>query len=101
HNPIEPAQYGCTVFWGPVGYNFLTVLEDFRSAQALVEVADEEALAQAVSGALTNPADYKIVGDNAARMTAEKSGVLDGIMQDIKPVLDSAMQAVEAERKAS
>lgn len=101
HNPIEPAQYGCTVFWGPVGYNFLTVLEDFRSARALVEVADEEALAQAVAGALANPADYKIFGDNAARMTAEKSGVLDGIMQDIKPVLDVAVQAAVTERKAS
>lgn len=103
HNPIEPGQYGCTVFWGPVGYNFLTVLEDFRSAAAIVEVADETALAAQVSAALAAPQEYKIFGDNAARMTAEKAGVLDGIMQDIAPVLAAAMAAggQTPERKAS
>lgn len=105
HNPIEPAQCGCTIFWGPVGYNFLTVLEDFRAAGAIVEVADEAALAAQLAAALQNPAAWRTYGENAARLTAEKSGVLDSIMADIAPVLDiaAAMPPVQADagRRAS
>lgn len=92
HNPIEPAQAGCTVFWGPVGYNFLTVLDDFRAAKAIVEVADENALAEKLAEALENPQQWRAYGAAAARMTDEKSGVLDGIMADIAPVLQAALR---------
>lgn len=93
HNPIEPGQCGCTVFWGPVGYNFITVLEDFRSAQAIVEVAQEEELFTRVSDALAAPDTWRAYGDNAARMTGDKANVLDGIMADIAPIADAALRA--------
>jgi 3-deoxy-D-manno-octulosonic-acid transferase len=103
HNPIEPGQAGCTVFWGPVGYNFLTVLEDFRAAQAIVEVADENALAEKLAAALADPQAWHAYGVRAASMTAEKSGVLDGIMADLAPVLQRALvqDAAKARRVAS
>jgi 3-deoxy-D-manno-octulosonic-acid transferase len=98
HNPIEPAQAGCTVFWGPVGYNFLTVLEDFRAAQALVEVADEKDLAAKAAAALVAPQEWRGYGARAVRMTEEKSAVLDGIMADIAPVLQKAHGRIAAGR---
>ncbi|MDP2205715.1 MAG: 3-deoxy-D-manno-octulosonic acid transferase [Alphaproteobacteria bacterium] len=100
HNPIEPAQAGCTVFWGPVGYNFLTVLDDFRAAQALVEVADEKELVQKITAALQSPQEWQIYGVRAAAMTAEKATVLDGIMADIAPVLQSALARADQQRGA-
>jgi 3-deoxy-D-manno-octulosonic-acid transferase len=101
HNPIEPAQAGCTIFWGPSGYNFLTVLDDFRAAQALVEVADEKALAEKTAAALQSPQEWHIFGTRAAAMTAEKSTVLESIMADIAPVLQAAMAGADLKRGAS
>lgn len=97
HNPIEPAQLGCTIFWGPVGYNFLTILDDFRSAQAIVEVADEQALSQAAASALSSLPAWRVYGERAARMTGEKSNVLDDIMRDIAPVIDAALSKVQVQ----
>lgn len=101
HNPIEPAQAGCTIFWGPVGYNFLTVLDDFRAARALVEVVDEKALAEKTVAALHSPQEWQSYGARAAAMTAEKFAVLDGIMADIAPVLQTAMTRADMQRGAS
>lgn len=97
HNPIEPAQVGCTIFWGPVGYNFITVLEDFRTAGAIAEVVDEQALYTAAAAALAAPAEWRSYGDKAAQMTANKADVLDSIMADIAPVADAALMAPAAQ----
>lgn len=91
HNPIEPAQLGCSIFWGPVGYNFLTVLEDFRSADAIVEVANESELAEKILAALQSPETWHAYGDRAAAMTMQNANVLDSIMEDITPVLEIVM----------
>lgn len=93
HNPIEPAQLGCSIFWGPVGYNFLTVLEDFRSADAIIEVTDEQDLATKITAALQSPETWYAYGDRAAAMTAQNANVLDDIMADITPVMDVVMVA--------
>lgn len=93
HNPIEPAQVGCTIFWGPIGYNFITILDDFRTAGAIVDTTNEEELYTRVSAALAAPAEWRSYGDKAAQMTADKSGVLDSIMADIAPVVDAALTA--------
>ncbi len=29
HNPIEPAQLGCQIFYGPHIFNFITICADF------------------------------------------------------------------------
>jgi 3-deoxy-D-manno-octulosonic-acid transferase len=101
HNPIEPAQAGCTIFWGPVGYNFLTVLDDFRTAQALVEVGSEKELAEKTAAALRSPQEWQAYGTRAAAMTTEKSTVLDGIMADIAPVLQNALTRAETAQRGA
>lgn len=75
------------------------MLEDFRSAQAIVEVVDEEDLFKRVSAALTAPETWRSYGEKAATMTADKAGVLEGIMADIAPVADAAL--TDAAREAS
>lgn len=51
-NPLEPARLGCAVVVGPYTENFAAHIEMLRRRVALVEVADEAALAEAVAGLL-------------------------------------------------
>jgi len=99
HNPIEPAQLGCVIFFGPMTYNFLTIMEDFRKAGAVVDVADKEDLLKKLQDHLADPALYAPVGMAAARMTAEKSMVVSEVMDALQPFLAAAM--VPAEKKVA
>jgi len=105
HNPIEPAQYGDVIFFGPMTYNFLTIMEDFRQARAVVEISDEADLTAVLRAALSAPEIYAAMGTAAAAMTAEKASVVDAVMAELTPFLDAAARkggaATGDERQAS
>ena len=96
HNPIEPAQCGGVIFFGPMTYNFLTIMEDFRQAKAVVEIADEADLISKLRPVLAAPDTYNAIGAAAAKMTSEKSVVVDAVMAELSPFLDTVMQEKEA-----
>mgnify|MGYP000853018300 CR=1 FL=1 len=98
HNPIEPAQYGGVIFFGPMTYNFLTIMEDFRQAKAVVEIGDEADLVAKLRTALASPETYAATGAAAAAMTAEKASVVDAVMAELTPFLEAAARS---ERQAS
>jgi 3-deoxy-D-manno-octulosonic-acid transferase len=87
HNPIEPAQYGDVIFFGPMTYNFLTIMEDFRQAKAVVEVRDEADLIAKLRPVMTTPDVYAAIGTAAATMTGEKASVVDAVMVELMPFL--------------
>lgn len=89
HNPIEPAQAGCVIFFGPMTYNFLSIMEDFHAAGAVVAVQDETALLEKLKAVLQDPASFESIGRAAAGLTAEKSNVVEMVMADIAPYLDA------------
>lgn len=105
HNPIEPAQYGDVIFFGPMTYNFLTIIEDFRQAKAVVEVKDEADLIAKLRPALQTPETYAAIGTAAAAMTAEKASVVDAVMAELTPFLDDVAHktgiTILSERQAS
>lgn len=92
HNPIEPAQAGCVIFFGPMRYNFLSIMEDFHAAEAVVDVENEAGLQTALGSILQNPESFEKTGLAAARLTAEKSNVVETVMADIAPYLDALHQ---------
>lgn len=96
HNPIEPAQCGGVIFFGPMTYNFLTIMEDFRQAKAVVEVKDEADLIAKLRPVLTAPDTYDAIGAAAAQMTAEKASVVDAVMAELAPFLDAVIEKREA-----
>lgn len=87
HNPIEPAQLGAVIYCGPQLYNFLTIRDEFRAQDAMIEVADEAALVQALDTRLADPAATDQTGRNAAAWTGRQSQVLQDIYDAIAPVL--------------
>ena len=85
HNPIEPGQLGCTIVYGPVMYNFVTISRDFLQAKAALQVADAAALQKQLAEIISNPVAFDSYGINAAKMTAEKSMVLDDLANILQP----------------
>lgn len=90
HNPLEPAQLGCALVSGPHMQNFAAVQEKLRTAGAVVEVADEAALARAVDALLRDPARCEALAQSGRRVAAAEAGVLDAVLRELKPWLDRA-----------
>jgi len=88
HNPIEPAQLACVIFYGPRMYNFVTINEDFKTAEAAIQVADEAALAVSLERALLHPAEFNRYAAAAAALTAEKANVVDDIAAALQPFIN-------------
>lgn len=87
HNPIEPAQAGCVVFFGPQTYNFLGICADFDARGALVNVRDEAMLEEKLKQALDNPAAFDATAAAALAWTRETAGILDALAQLLAPYL--------------
>lgn len=87
HNPIEPGQLGCAIFYGPQMYNFITINDDFLAAKAAVQVPDVAALQKQLLDALARPAALDAMRDAARVMTHEKSHILDDLAQLLRPRL--------------
>jgi 3-deoxy-D-manno-octulosonic-acid transferase len=100
HNPIEPGQTGCVIFYGPVMYNFITICEDFESRKAALRVKDEAELADKTRAFLENPAAFAPMSEAAQKWTDSKAHILDELMADFAPYLCPLIEPGQ-ERKAS
>ncbi|MDF3024362.1 MAG: 3-deoxy-D-manno-octulosonic acid transferase, partial [Alphaproteobacteria bacterium] len=93
HNPIEPGQLGCTIFYGPQMYNFITINEDFLNAQAAVQVRDAAELKTKLAEALASPENFAQLGANARELTAEKSVAAQALASMLDPYLEKLVVA--------
>ena len=66
-------------------YNFVTISRDFLQAKAALQVADAAALQKQLAEIISNPVAFDSYGINAAKMTAEKSMVLDDLANILQP----------------
>lgn len=97
HNPIEPGQLGCAVFYGPVMYNFLTISEDFLSARAAIQVQGRDDLVERLKAAFADPASVAPVAAAALALTQQKSHIVD----DLSAILAPYLAALQRGRKAA
>ncbi len=89
HNPLEAAQLGCAVLHGPDMANFRSVAEALRAAGAACEVDGAAALAQAVGRLLENPDARARQIAAARRVAAENRDVVERVIDELRPFLDS------------
>lgn len=75
-NMIEPCSFGKPVLLGPRTENFAAVMETFRAASAVVEVANADALSREVAHFAADPAARAALGARADAAVAASRGAL-------------------------
>jgi 3-deoxy-D-manno-octulosonic-acid transferase len=88
-NIIEPAAYGKPIVVGPHTENFASVMDDFRKAEAIIEVADAAALQKALAGLLDDEAARRRYGENARRLLEAKRGTVAATVRLVAAEMES------------
>lgn len=92
-NMLEAAVLKCAILHGPHIANFQAIADDLARAGASRQVDSAEALAEAVEALLTNPGEATKMADAAAVTAAARSDVLDRVVADLTPLLDTIVPA--------
>ena len=82
-NPIEPGALGKAMVFGPNMQNFADVARAFVDADAAIQVADAEALIDAIQELLANPARRDQLGHNAHAVVHANLGATERTMDMI------------------
>jgi 3-deoxy-D-manno-octulosonic-acid transferase len=89
-NPVEPAQLGCAVLYGPHMFNFDEITHMLEAAGGALPVADTAALTQAARRLLTDDGARARIVAGAARVTADNRRIVDRALGALAPVLGAA-----------
>lgn len=85
HNPVEPAQLGCAVVFGPRMDNFLIMADDILSHGAAVQVEDEAELIKTLERLLRETDEALDLSAEARKWADAKRGVLDETLALLDP----------------
>ena len=83
-NPIEPALFAKPIVVGPHMENFPGVIQDFLSADALIQVADAGELEAQLERLLSDAATREAYGTRAGELVAQKRGVVERTISQIR-----------------
>lgn len=81
-NPIEPALFGKPIVVGPNMENFLAVMEDFLSANALRQVDGFQALGKTIAELLSDSKVRKNLGEAARAVVESRRGVIQEMVRE-------------------
>ncbi len=88
-NMLEGAKLGCAILQGPHTANFAEIVSEMTAAGAVETVSDATSLAAAVSRLLHDPALRDQRSAAASAVAAAKDGILDRVLAELSPYLDS------------
>ncbi len=86
-NVIEPAAYACPVVVGPNMENFAQIMEDFRSQDAIIQVASARELESELMSLVSDARRRQEIGERARRVIDSKSGAVAATLREIRDVL--------------
>lgn len=87
HNLLEPAALGKPVLSGPHLFNFLEIAAQLRSAGALSEVVDADALAQRVAQLWREPEAVRAMRDAGLAVMQANQGALERLLAGLGRLL--------------
>ena len=87
HNPIEPGQLGCQIFYGPHMFNFVSICSDFESRHAARPVTGVAMLEKDLTLALHEPDYFAKRGDAAKNWTEQQAHIVDEISATLAPFM--------------
>lgn len=88
HNPLEPAQLGCAILYGPDMTNFQTVADTLERHGGARRCADTDDLAQTVELLLTNATTRQAQVAAAKEIAEANRSVVDQVYAILTPHLD-------------
>ncbi|MBP2298295.1 3-deoxy-D-manno-octulosonic acid transferase [Azospirillum picis] len=89
-NPVEPAQLGCAVLYGPHMFNFDEITHQLEAAGGALPVADGTALTREARRLLTDDRARERLVAGAAQVTADNRRIVDRALAALDPVLGAA-----------
>ncbi len=96
HNPIEPAQLGSAILFGPLMTNFADMAAELLACKGAIQADDATALAAAIDRLWRHPAEWQAMTDAARAMAARKENVLNETMAVLTPFLTPKEKASAA-----
>ena len=89
-NLLEAAKLDCAIVHGPSMTNFTAVVAEMRHAAAIEEILDSKELASAIANLLRNDDLRSRRLKAAAQVAMKKDSILDNVIAELAPFLDSA-----------
>ncbi|HYG87376.1 MAG TPA: 3-deoxy-D-manno-octulosonic acid transferase [Azospirillum sp.] len=89
-NPVEPAQLGCAVVYGPHMWNFAEITHQLEAAGGALSVPDPDALIGTVGRLLTDAPARATVIEAAMLVTEHNRRVVDRALEALAPLLTQA-----------
>ncbi len=89
HNLLEPASFGCPVFFGPHTENFVQMAEDLAQSGGGKRVHDANELFEMIEPLLMDPILARTVGDKAEKFVLNNRGAMGRVITQIGHFLPS------------
>jgi 3-deoxy-D-manno-octulosonic-acid transferase len=89
HNPIEPAQLGCAIIFGPHMFNFAEMAREFTRGNAAIQLNGAGELLFTLERFLKAPEERAMYAQAARLLADQKRHVLDQVMDALAPWLDA------------
>jgi 3-deoxy-D-manno-octulosonic-acid transferase len=89
-NLLEAAKLDCAIIHGPHMTNFAAIVAEMQQAGAIEEIADAAQLGRAAAALLRDDDLWRRRITAAKKVAVEKDGILDDVMKELGPYLDSA-----------
>ncbi len=90
HNPLEPALFSKPIIVGHNMSNFNEIMQQLRQEHAIVELpkdSPDKHLAEQVSYLLQQPAQQKVLGEQALKVVMQNQGASDTTLAVVKQLL--------------
>lgn len=96
HNPIEALQQECCVLYGPNVQYQQQLYDDLYKANAAISLNTEDDLATQLLSLLQNPETAAAYHNKGQAFLADKTKIIDTLMEHLTPVLDRILQEQES-----
>ncbi len=88
-NIIEPAFFGKPIIVGPRTQNFKDVIQQFRAAKAILQIADGDQLLEAIKRLLKDPQEQQRIGQAALHLVRHSQGATQKTLAIVKRALNT------------
>lgn len=94
HNPIEPAQLGCAIIFGPHMHNFSEIAREFIQQRAAVTLKNANELGFAIDRLLAQTHERTQYAQNARILADKKHHILEQTLEALEPWLKLSKRKV-------